>query len=68
MTIYRVFTTGGDNDQWIHGLFSTLEKAEVFIATRAAAFKEHPKLYEIEVHRVDTADPLAWSVPHEYVR
>ena len=53
MNVYRVYSTGGDNDDWIHGIFSTRALAEAFKAQYAAAHDEHPELLDIEEHILD---------------
>ena len=53
MKVYRVFTTGGDNDETIWGIFSTQEKADAFARAFAAHHHEPPGSVEVDSWLLD---------------
>ena len=67
MKVYRVFTTGADNDDSIHGIFSTREGAETFARVYADHHQTHPDNVEIDEWILDEPEPCnCWRVkgPH----
>jgi hypothetical protein len=55
--IYRLFSTGADNDDWIHGVFSTRELAEAGRLRVAAHYDWPVSMCEIDEWEVDRPAP-----------